>query len=349
MKNWKNILVYPKSIIREAIQIIDAGALKIALVVDDSRKLLGTVSDGDVRRGMLKGYSLDEQVSQIMNSTPTVVTQNEGREKVLALMRQKQIYQIPVVDKAGVLVGLEVIDTILAAPQRNNWVVLMAGGLGSRLKHLTKDVPKPLLKIGNKPILETILESFIDQGFARFFISVNYKSDLIESYFGGGSRWGIQIEYLREDKKLGTGGALGLLPERPSAPFLVMNGDVLTKVNFQQLLDFHCEHQAEATMCVREYDFQVPYGVVRVDKHRIAAIEEKPVQSFFVNAGIYVLEPQTLELIPKNDYFDMPSLFEKMVATQKETAVFPVREYWLDIGRMDDFERAKLEYTEVFK
>jgi predicted transcriptional regulator len=247
MKDWKDVLVSPETSIREAIRVMDAGALKIALVVDGARHLLGTVSDGDVRRGILKGCSLEDHVSQVMNSAPTVIPQNEGRENILALMRRKQVYQIPVVDQAGVLVGLEVIDTILAVPKRDNWVVLMAGGLGSRLKHFTKDVPKPLLKVGDKPILEIILENFIEQGFGRFFISVNYKSELIESYFGDGSRWGAQIAYLREDKKLGTGGALGLLPERPLTPLLVMNGDVLTKVNFLQLLDFHNEHKAAAT------------------------------------------------------------------------------------------------------
>jgi len=349
MKEWRNVLVSPETTIRETIKIMDAGALKIALVVDGLQNLLGTVSDGDVRRGILKGCSLESHVSQVMNSSPTVILQNEGRENVLALMRRKQVYQIPVLDQTGVLVGLEVIDTILALPKQDNWVVLMAGGLGTRLKHLTRNIPKPLLKVGDKPILEIILENFIDQGFGRFFISVNYKSELIESHFGDGSRWGVRIEYLREDKKLGTGGALGLLREQPSTPLLVMNGDVLTKVNFQQLLDFHKEHKAHATMCVREYDFQVPYGVVRFDKHRIAAVEEKPIQRFFVNAGIYVLEADVLAMVPHQTYFDMPTLFEKLIAHKMETAAFPVREYWLDVGRVDDLERAKADFHEVFE
>ncbi|HEY3308699.1 MAG TPA: nucleotidyltransferase family protein [Desulfuromonadaceae bacterium] len=349
MKDWKNVLISTETSIRETIRIMDKGALKIALVVDPDHRLLGTVSDGDVRRGILKGFSLEDRVQLVMNLTPTVVAQNEGREKILTLMRKKQLYQIPVVDDAGILVGLEEIDTILAPPLLNNWVVLMAGGLGTRLKHLTKDIPKPLLKVGDKPILETILANFIEQGFSRFFISVNYKSELIEGHFGDGSRWGTRIEYLREDKKLGTAGALGLLPDKPTSPVLVMNGDVLTKINFQQLLDFHLEHKAVATMCVREYDFQVPYGVVKLDRHRIASIEEKPIQRFFVNAGIYVLEPEVLDLVPRDDYFDMPTLFEKLVDQQSETAVFPVREYWLDVGRMDDFDQAQGDFAKVFE
>ena len=341
MKDWKNVLVSPDTLIRETIRIIDEGALKIALVVDAEKKLLGTVSDGDIRRGILKGFSLEDPVDALMNRYPIVVSQNSGREEMLALMRTKQVYQIPVVSSSGMLVGLELIDALLAPPQRENWVLLMAGGLGTRLHPLTADIPKPLLKIGDKPILESIIGNFISYGFSRFFISVNYKSELIEDHFGDGSQWGIQIEYIREDKKLGTAGALSLLPERPTMPLLVMNGDVLTKVNFEQLIEFHLEHRAEATMCVREYDFQVPYGVVKFDQHRISSIEEKPIQRFFVNAGIYVLEPSVLGEIPHDTYFDMPTLFERLVEARRETAVFPVREYWLDIGRIDDLEQAQ--------
>lgn len=348
MKEWKNVLVSSDTSIREAIRIIDQGALKIALVVDEEKRLLGTVSDGDIRRGILKGCELDNPVKQIMNTTPSVADTSDGREKILVMMRDRQVYQIPVVDGDGRLVGLEVIETILAGPRCDNLVVLMAGGMGTRLKHLTDNMPKPLLKVGNKPILETILGNFVEQGFSRFFISVNYKSELIEGHFGDGSRWGARVDYLREDKKLGTAGALALLPEQPTNPVLVMNGDVLTKVNFQQLLDFHAEHNAAATMCVREYDFQVPYGVVHLDNHRIAAIEEKPVQRYFVNAGIYVLEPHVLDLLQRYDYADMPTLFEKLISQGQETAVFPLREYWLDIGRIDDFERANGEFDKVF-
>lgn len=349
MKDWKNILVSPDTSIREAIRIIDQGALKIALVVDEEKHLVGTISDGDIRRGILKGCELENTVQQIMNTSPSVAGKSDGRERVLALMRQKQIYQIPLVDGDGVLVGLEVIDTFLNTVRRENWVVLMAGGLGTRLKQLTADTPKPLLKVGDKPILETILDNFIEHGFCRFFISVNYRSEMIEDYFGDGSRWGVQIDYLREDKKLGTAGALSLLPEKPSAAVLVMNGDLLTKVNFEQLLNFHTEHVSSATMCVREYDFQVPYGVVNLDQHRILSIEEKPIQRFFVNAGIYVLEPEILEMIQPDTHLDMPSLFDKLVNQEKETAAFPIREYWLDIGRMDDFERAQTDFAEIFE
>lgn len=349
MKDWKKILVSSNTTIRETIRVMDSGALKIALVVDEKRHLLGTVSDGDVRRGILKGYALEDQVNRIMNTAPTSVYRNESRDTVISLMRTKQIYQIPVLDEDGTLAGLEVIDNVLAAPQYDNWVVLMAGGLGTRLKQLTKNTPKPLLRVGDKPILETILENFIEQGFKHIFISVNYKSQLIEEYFGNGARWGVKIKYIREDRKLGTAGALGLLPHKPNKPLLVMNGDILSKINFQQLLDFHQHHSAIATMCVREYDMQIPYGVVTLDTYKISSIEEKPIHRFFVNAGIYVLEPETLEMIPRNSYLDMPSLFRAFAAQKLDTVAFPIREYWLDIGRLDDFERAQGDFSMVFE
>lgn len=348
MKNWRKVLISESTPIREAIKIIDEGALQIALVVDNNERLLGTITDGDIRRGILKGIALENTAARIMNSNPTVAHTQDSRDEILKLLRQKSLHQLPVLDHEGHLVGLEVIEDLVSPQARDNLVVIMAGGLGIRLKQLTSETPKPLLKVGEKPILETILHNFIDQGFRRFYISVNYKSEMIESHFGDGSRWGVKIDYLREDQKLGTAGALGLLPKRPNDPVLVMNGDVLTKVNFQQLLDFHLKHKAEATMCVREYDFQVPYGVVKLNKHRISSIEEKPVQRFFVNAGIYVLQPEVLDLIPNGSPLDMPPLFDRLIALEKETVVFPVREYWVDIGKLSDYEQANGEFNEVF-
>ncbi|MDP2761575.1 MAG: nucleotidyltransferase family protein, partial [Sideroxyarcus sp.] len=294
------------------------------------------------------GISLDESIQRIMNHDPTVATIDEGREVILAAMQRKVLHHIPLVDKNHRVVGLETLDELIQLRVRENRVVLMAGGLGSRLSPLTDECPKPMLKVGNKPLLETILENFIEYGFHRFYISVNYMANVVKSYFGDGSRWGVDICYLHEDQRLGTAGALSLLPVKPKEALFVMNGDLLTKVNFKQLLDFHSGHHAQATMCVREYDFQVPYGVVKIDAHRITSIDEKPIQRFFVNAGIYVLEPEALDLISSNTYFDMPTLFEKLIALKKETAVFPIREYWLDVGQLADYERANGEYRDFF-
>jgi len=345
---WKEILVLPEISIREAIHVLDKSAKQIVLVVDGNNCLVGTATDGDIRRGILKGVSLDDPIQTIMNSDPTVAMIDEGRESILAAMQLKGLHHIPLVDENHRVMGLETLDDLIQSPARENRVVLMAGGLGNRLSPLTDECPKPMLKVGNKPLLETILENFIEYGFHRFYISVNYMADVVKSYFGDGFRWGVDICYLHEDQRLGTAGALSLLPEKPMEALLVMNGDLLTKVNFKQLLDFHTEHHAKATMCVREYDFQVPYGVVKIDAHRITSIDEKPIQRFFVNAGIYVLEPEALDLISSNTYFDMPTLFEKLIALKKEAAVFPIREYWLDIGHLADYKRANGEYQDIF-
>jgi len=349
VKDWKQVLLSRSTPILEALKVIDKSSLQIALIVDGEHRLLGTVTDGDVRRGIMKGISLDRPVSDVMNPSPTVARLNDGRESILSLMKTKELRQIPVLDEHGTVVGIEFLDSLIQLRKRDNWVVLMAGGVGSRLRPLTDECPKPLLKVGSKPILETIVENFVEYGFHRFFLSVNYKAEMLKEYFGDGSRWGVEIAYLHEDQAMGTAGPLGLLPGRPAQPLLVMNGDLLTKVNFQQLLDYHQEHAAAATMCVREYSFQVPYGVAKLEKHRLLDIEEKPTHRAFVSAGIYVLEPKVLDLIPGGSYYDMPDLFKQMIARELEVTTFPIREYWLDIGRMDDLERAKGEYPEVFK
>lgn len=343
MTVWKKVLVPSSASIREAVKIIDETSMQIVLVVDEGERLLGTITDGDVRRGILKGVSLEDSVERIMNREPTTATVDEGRDRIFATMQTRQLHQIPVVDGAGHVVGLETLNALIKPQMKENWVVLMAGGLGSRLRPLTDDCPKPMLKVGNKPLLENIVDTFVEYGFHRFYISVNYMADVVKSHFGDGERWNAEIQYLEEDRKLGTAGALSLLPGRPSTPLVVMNGDVVTKVNLDQLLDFHTSNRSRATMCVREYNFQVPYGVVKLDNHRITGIDEKPVQRMFVNAGIYVLEPETLDLVPSSVAFDMPALFERLIEAKQETAVFPLREHWLDIGELSDYRRANGE------
>ncbi len=348
MKEWKQILIKKEVTIHDTLRIIDSSAMQIALVVDEENHLLGTVTDGDIRRGILKGIHLEDSVKNIMNPHPTVAKSYERRDIVLAVMKLKRLNHIPVLDDEGRVINVETLQDLLQTDVKDNIVVLMAGGLGSRLRPLTDECPKPLLKVGGKPVLETILENFMEYGFRKFYLSVNYKADMIKEYFGDGNRWGIEIYYLQEDKQLGTAGALSLLPEKTEQPLLVMNGDLLTKVNFQQLLDFHSMHQAQATMCVREYQFQVPYGVVKLEQNRLIGIDEKPVQRFFVNAGIYVLDPKVIELIPNNQFFDMPNLFKKIFDQVGETTAFPIREYWMDIGQLNDYDRANLEFNEVF-
>ena len=344
MKDWQQIVVSAETPLGQAIALIDEAGSQMALVVDAAQRLTGVLTDGDVRRAILRGTALSDPVTKVMNVNPTVAPADTPREKILALMRQHVIHHLPLVDQDRHVVGLVTLDDLIGAVERPNWVVLMAGGLGSRLRPLTEDCPKPMLPVGGKPILESIIESFVEQGFRRFFLSVNYKAEMVQDYFGDGSRWGGRIDYLREDRRLGTAGALSLLDARPDAPLLVMNGDLLTRASFDKLLDFHNTQSAAATMAVREYDFQVPYGVVTLDGARVVSIEEKPVQKFFVSAGIYVLSPGALDLLPSGEFFDMPSLFSRLMDEGQNVAAYPLREYWLDIGRIEEFERAQQEW-----
>lgn len=348
MKDWKQTLIGPGSSLREAVEVIDAAGLQIALVVDADRRLLGTVTDGDLRRAILRGISLEQPVERVMNENATTAREQDDRDALLTLMRQRRLHHIPVLDASWRVIGLEVLDDLLKPEPKTNPVVLMAGGLGTRLRPLTEDIPKPLLEIGSRPILETIIKSFIEYGFGRFFVSVNYKAEMIEAHFGDGSQWGVDIDYLRENERLGTAGALSLLPEPPTEPIFVMNSDLLTRLNYAHLLDFHAAHNAMATMCVREYEMQVPYGVIRAQNHRIIDIQEKPTERYLVNAGVYVLQPAALALIPGDQRLDMPDLFHDLMGRGEETAVFPIREYWMDIGQLDDFHQANGHFENVF-
>lgn len=349
MYDWKKNALLQTKTIHDAIKIIDSNPIKIALIINNNNRLVGTVTDGDVRRGILKGVSIQEAVKKIMNACPTFIKKNEISESLLEAIKRKNINYIPVVDNKGCVMDLRVSDDIIQAYERDNWVVIMAGGIGTRLGHFTYKCPKPLLRVGDKPILESTIENFINYGFRRFFISVNYKADMIKKYFKDGSHLGITIRYLHESKMMGTAGSLSLISEKISRPLIIINGDVLTKVNYQHLLDFHQENRSKATMCVREYEHQIPFGVVKIRKCNLVFIEEKPVQRFFVNAGLYILEPEILRLIPRNSCLDMPDLFKKIKETKYKVAVFPLREYWIDIGRIDDFRQANEEFVEVIE
>lgn len=349
MKHWDSTLVAPDVTLSQAIAIMDKSALRIAIVVDDQRRLLGTLTDGDVRRALLRHLPLDVPVSQVMCTSPKVARPEWDRDRVLGVMKSAELLQLPVVNDDGHVVGLETLHGLLEKRLVNNAVFLMAGGFGTRLQPLTHDCPKPLLKVGEKPILELILEGFIKAGFHRFYISTHYLPEMVRDHFGDGSRWGVSISYTHEDEPLGTGGALGLLPqEEINEPMLLMNGDLLTTLNYRDLLAFHQDHPSAATMCVREFEYQVPYGVIQSDGHLVRSMVEKPVQKFFVNAGVYVLSPELVKCVRPGTRIDMPTLLEQSIASGQEVTMFPVHEYWLDIGRMEDFKRAQLEFGEVF-
>ena len=286
-------------------------------------------------------------VDEIMQKSPITVNSGDDRKTVLQLMRQKDILQVPVLDKTQKVVGLEVMQDIVYGATRENPVLLMAGGFGKRLQPLTKELPKPLLTVGDKPILETIVEQLSEAGFSQFFMAVHYKADLLRAHFGDGSYWGITIRYLEEEEPLGTAGALSLLSaESIQKPVLVMNGDLLTRLDFNQLLNYHDSHDGVATICVREHEIRIPYGVVQAAGIRVEDITEKPVKKLFINAGIYVLDPDIVKGRSRVLAGDMPDLLRETIKTGEHVNMFPIHEYWLDIGRVEEYRQAQIDVTE---
>jgi dTDP-glucose pyrophosphorylase len=348
MKNIDNILLKPTSTIKEALKVIESGSKRIALVVDDEKKLLGTLTDGDIRRALLNNLSLNDFVESIIFKTPITCKENYNREEILGLSLKNKLYQIPIIDDNGKLIDIIEVNELLMPKNKPNRVVLMAGGFGTRLRPLTEHTPKPMLHVGNKPILETIISNFKKYGFTNIIISVSYKAKVIEDYFKDGKEFGVNIEYIHEDKRMGTAGALSLIRDTLDETFFVMNGDLLTNVNFENMLEYHKNNHSKATMGVRAYDFQVPYGVVDIKENKIIGITEKPIHNFYVSAGIYILEPEVLNLIPENTFYDMPTLFEEVIHKNLQSVSFPISEYWLDIGQMDEFKKANSDYHEVF-
>lgn len=346
MVRWNNIVVNENQTLLETMRVIDQTSLQFAVVVDKQNHLLGTVTDGDIRRGILRGEGLEVPITSIMNPTPLSAKSGLKTNKYKQLMKSKKLKQLPIVNQQNQIVDILFIDH-LETPTNKNQVILMLGGLGTRLRPLTNDIPKPMLKVGNKPIVETIVEGFKQNGYTNFIFSVNYKKEVIQDYFQTGEVFGVTIDYIEETKRMGTAGALSLLENRPTEPFFVMNGDLLTQVNFDKLMQFHKEQNAVATMCVREYEYQIPYGVIETDGVELVSIKEKPIHRSFVNAGIYVLSPKVFDYIPVDTFYDMPTLFEALINHGKKTSVFPIHEYWLDIGQVDDFNRANEKYKEL--
>lgn len=310
----------------------------------ESDRLFGIITDGDVRRGLLRGESLDAPVTKIMRRDFRSLPANATAADALALMQRETLHQIPVLDESGKVVHLFLLEDLIKPQRLPNSVVIMAGGEGKRLRPLTHDCPKPMLQVSGKPLLEIILKQCIGAGFENFYFAVNFLKEQIQAHFEDGSAWGARIQYLEEDKPLGTAGALSLLPQNPDHPLLVLNGDVLTRVDYTHLLRFHADHQSAATLCVREHSTQIPYGVVRMDDMKVVALEEKPVLTHYINAGIYLLNPDVLDLVPQNTVFDMPQLMEKVAQRGKPVSAFPIHEYWLDIGHPETLERAHGEW-----
>lgn len=349
MKNWQTILLPPAATIRDAMRTLDKGSLRIVLVCDAEQKLLGTVTDGDTRRGLLGDANMQDPVTGVMNTAPLSVLGNTNRDQRLKLMKLHDVTAIPILDHEGRILGLETLHQAMQPELRDNPVFIMAGGFGTRLQPLTDHCPKPMLRVGAKPMLEHLVNQFINCGFHNFFFSTHYLPDVIRAHFGDGSKWGVSIQYVHEDRPLGTGGALGLLPRNlPGLPLIMMNGDVLTKLNYAQLLRHHESKGYDATVCVREDEHAVPFGVIETEDQLITNMVEKPTYRYKINTGIYVLNPDIVASVQPGQRVDMPSLLEQHRHDSKRIGTYTSYDYWLDIGQMKDYQKAQRDIETYF-
>ena len=336
-KLWRQASLPLDATIGQTISNLNQVAIKIVLIVNSDGVLEGTVSDGDIRRGLLKGLDMNSPITSIIHRNVLVVPPELGRDLVMQLMVVNKIQQIPVVDERHHIVGLHLWDEINIPPSRPNLMVIMAGGMGTRLRPDTENCPKPLLLVAGKPMLEHIIARAKLEGFHNFVLAIHYLGHMIEDYFGNGECLGVQIDYLREESPLGTAGALSLLNPLPDSPFVVTNGDVITDINYGELLDFHTRQSAAATMAVRIHEWQHPFGVVQTQGVEIVGFEEKPIALSHINAGIYALDPLALNVLTADAHCDMPTLFERLQVKRQRTVAYPMHEPWLDVGRPDDY------------
>ena len=334
--DWKHCLVSETATLLEAITNLNLTTLQIVLVVSSSNKLIGTITDGDIRRALLRGDVLDRKLASVMNRNPLVVTTDITQDSVFALMQANRMQHLPIVDSEGTPIGLHVLNRMIGPKDIQNIMVIMAGGKGTRLLPHTENCPKPLVRVAGKPILEHIILRAKDEGIKKFIISIHYLGQMIQDYFGDGSKFGVEINYVEEKSPLGTAGALSLIKDIPISPFLVTNGDVIAEVKYSDLLLFHNFHGSMGTMAIKPYEWINPYGVVQTSGVKITGFEEKPVNRSYINAGIYVLDPSSLKLMSEGEVCDMPALFMRMMENKKRVIAYPMHEPWADIGRPSD-------------
>jgi len=337
---WKQALLPVNAVLQDAIRNLDQTSLQIVLVVNPDGTLVGTITDGDIRRGLLSGLGLGSPVEMVVQCNPLVAPPELGREAVAHLMQANRVSQMPLVDRDQRVVGLHLLGQLMSSRPLANLMVIMCGGKGVRLLPHTENCPKPMLLVNGKPMLEHIIERAKSEGFHHFMLAIHYLGHMIEDYFGDGSRWQVKIDYLREDLPLGTAGAIGLFDAPPASAFLVTNGDVMTDIRYADVLYFHQRHGAAATMAVRLHEWQHPFGVVRISGVDIVGFEEKPISKSHINAGIYVLEPRSLNQLRRGEPCDMPTLFARLQFAEERTIVYPMHEPWLDVGRPEDYRQA---------
>jgi dTDP-glucose pyrophosphorylase len=347
MSEMQEFLVRPYFSIIQTLNVIDNNARGIALVVNEEGKLLGTITDGDIRRALIKGESLRAAIEEIYCRHSRFVYEDE-KDKANEIMKEFKIRFVPVLNRSGVVIDFIEPDNIEYINEKSNPVLIMAGGLGTRLRPLTDDIPKPMLKVGDKPILETIINQFRLKGYKNILLSVNYKSEIIENYFRDGNDFGVSIRYIKETKRLGTGGAIKLAEEYLTKPFFVINGDILTNLNFDKMMTVHTKNNFNMTIGTRNYEIQVPYGVLNINDLCVTSLEEKPIVNFFVNGGIYTLNPEILKFIPRDEFYNITDLINVLTKENYRIGSYPIEEYWMDIGKLNDYYQANEDIKKYF-
>jgi len=340
-------LVGKDSIIRDVMAQADIGRRGIVLVVDEDRCLVSTVTDGDLRRAVLANIDLDSPVSVLLEKKPRVkpitAPHDSDPATMMNILLENKILHLPLVDDGYRVVSIVRLDEFVDPPPLPLQAVIMAGGRGTRLQPLTDNLPKPMLPVGDQPLMEITVKQLKDAGIRQVDVAVHHMPEKITEHFGDGKAYGVDINYVTEDQPLGTAGALGLM-DHPGDTMLVINGDILTQVDYRAMLQFHNENQAELTVAILQYDLQVPYGVIETEGSLVRGLSEKPTFPFFVNGGIYLLEPSAHASIPKEKRSDMTDLIHRLVADGRKVAAFPVREYWLDIGQTSDYQKAQEDF-----
>jgi len=342
-KNLEKFIISDQSTVFDAMKAINNNWREIVFVINSKNKIVGVITDGDIRRGLLEGLKFDSKVSEIMAKSFISVGPDVDRAAVLDLMKANLIGCVPVLDKNSKLIGIHFLQELIGATPRPNIALIMAGGKGTRLRPLTEDCPKPLIKVAGRPIIERIILHLVSYGIKKIYISINYLGSKVREYCGNGEVFGCEIEYLKEKRYLGTGGALSLLPKNIKDPIVVMNGDLITQIDIGSLLDLHNKKKFKATLAVKPYQVEIPFGVVKNNKNKLTSLQEKPINNYLVNAGIYVLNPEVISLIPKNKEYPITLLFETLLKSKKKTGVYIIEEDWIDVGRHKDLREAQGE------
>lgn len=347
MANIDKILVKKEYTIRQTMKVLDLGAKGIVFVVDDEKRLIGTVTDGDIRRAILKDFSLDSPIGEIMHKDPISAKKSQTKDEIKDIFLRRAVRQLPILDENDAVIDMITINDILLPEGKENPVVIMAGGLGTRLKDLTREVPKPMLKVGDDPILHHIINNFKQYGYNKILISVNYRAEIIENYFQDGYAYGVKIEYIKEKKRLGTAGGICLAKKYLDKPFFVINGDILTNLNVDDMMDFHIDGNYDITVGIRRHSFQIPYGVIETNNGIIESITEKPVLDYYINGGVYCLNPDIVDMIPNDKYYEITDLIYECIDRGMNVGSYEIKDYWMDIGKMDDYRKANEDVYDV--